>query len=267
MKWDNATDQVKESTLQVIDDIQTVIREKSLGCYLHGSLALGGFNPLSSDIDLLIVTEKALSLEEKLILTEYFLKSSKKPYPIEISFMNRSQLEKWEYPPTYDYHYSEYWRERYEENRKQWLIEENRDADLAAHITIINYKGICLRGESIEAVFPSIPTNDYVTSILGDYKDCLSNIEENPVYCILNMLRVYRYLKDDTIFSKIEAGKWGATYLPKKHRLLVNLAIDMYTGESSDLQFQTERLGAFKEYIKEEVNTLLSLRADIIDEN
>ena len=267
MKWDDATNQVKEFTIQVIDEIQTVIGDNSVGFYIHGSLALGGFNPLSSDIDLLVVTEKALSLHEKLTLTEFFLKSSKKPFPIEISFMNRSQLEKWEYPSAYDYHYSEYWRERYEENRKQWLIDENRDADLAAHITIINYKGICLRGESIELVFPNIPMTDYIDSILGDYKDCLSNIEKKPVYCILNMLRVYRYLTDGTIFSKMEAGKWGSTFLPEKQSQLVNLAIDMYTGKRSDLQFKRENLVAFKEYIKEEVNDLLTLRTGRIDEN
>lgn len=181
--------------------------------------------------------------------------------------MNRNQLEKWEYPPAYDYHYSEYWRERYEKNKKQWLIDEYRDADLAAHITIINYKGICLRGESIEHVFPNIPMTDYIDSILEDYRDCLSNIEKKPVYCILNMLRVYRYLNDGTIFSKMEAGKWGVTYLPEKHSQLVNLAIDIYKGKRSDLQFKTEILVAFKEYIKEEVNALLTLRSGRIDEN
>lgn len=74
MKWDDATNQVKEFTIQVIDEIQTVIKENSVGFYLHGSLALGGFNPLSSDIDLMVVTEKALSLHEKLTLTEFFFK-------------------------------------------------------------------------------------------------------------------------------------------------------------------------------------------------
>ncbi|MER2262308.1 MAG: aminoglycoside adenylyltransferase domain-containing protein [Psychrobacillus sp.] len=266
MKWDNATNQVKEFTLQVIDEIQTVIGDNTVGFYLHGSLALGGFNPISSDIDLLVVTEKALTLHEKLTLTEFFLKWSKKPFPIEVSFMNRSQVEKWEYPSAYDYHFSEYWRKRYEEDREQWLIEENRDADLAAHITIINYKGICLRGESIELVFPNIPMIDYIDSIWEDYMDCLSNIEKKPVYCILNMLRVYRYLMDGTIFSKMDAGMWGSEFLPEKQSQLVNFAIDIYTGERSDLQFKTENLVAFKEYIKEEVNVLLTLRAGRIDE-
>lgn len=258
MIWSNVSEEIREFVMKLLDQIQEVIEQDSVGYYLHGSLAIGGFNPTRSDIDLLVITKHALSLEDKIFLTELFLKTSNNPYPIEISFLNRTQLDPWVYPTAYDYHFSEFWRERYEQNKERWLVGENTDADLAAHITITNYKGICLKGESIEMVFPIIPKNDYIASILGDYKDCLNDIEEKPVYCILNMLRVYRFLKDGVISSKLEAGNWGVNYLPHKHRLIVNNAINAYTEERSDLRFKIKMLEEYKEYINKEVNSLLS---------
>ncbi|MGE7978942.1 aminoglycoside adenylyltransferase domain-containing protein [Psychrobacillus sp. NPDC093200] len=258
MIWANASENIKAFIRQVIGQIQKIVDENNVGYYLHGSLAIGGFNPSRSDIDILVVTKKALSFQEKLSLTELFLKISNNPYPIEISFMNRSQLENWDYPPSYDYHFSEYWRERYEECSEKWLLGEKVDADLAAHITIVTYKGICLRGEPIKAVFPTVPTIHYTSAILQDYKDCLNDLEIDPVYSILNMLRVYRYLKESTICSKLEAGQWGANSLPEEHKTLVCQAINIYTGKISESNFQSQQLVEFKELIAREVNDLLT---------
>lgn len=263
MIWANASNDIKVFVIQLTEKLQELIGENSVGFYLHGSLAIGGFNPSRSDIDILAVTKKALSLQDKIAFTELFLTYSKNPFPIEISFMNRGQLENWGYPPAYDYHFSEYWRERYEECREKWLLVENVDADLAAHITIVIHKGICLSGEPIEAVFPAIPTIHYTSAIIQDFKDCLNNIELAPVYSILNMLRVYRFLKEGTICSKLEAGHWGANCLPADYRSLVLQATDLYTGKISKTSFQSNKLVEFKYVINKEVNALLTLNVKI----
>ena len=51
---------------------------------------------------------------------------------------------------------------------------------------------------------------------MGDFKECLENIEEDPIYCTLNMIRVYMYLQEGVISSKLEAGKWGRSTFPKE---------------------------------------------------
>ncbi|MEI2358527.1 nucleotidyltransferase domain-containing protein, partial [Mesobacillus zeae] len=40
----------------LLDGTKEMISEKFIGFYIHGSLAMGGFNPKSSDIDVLVVT-------------------------------------------------------------------------------------------------------------------------------------------------------------------------------------------------------------------
>ena len=93
---------------QVQAELDAILKENFIGTYIHGSLALGGFNEASSDIDLLVVTKNALRLADKQRLTELFLTVSNTPYPLEISFLHSDQLKTWQHACPYDYHYSEY---------------------------------------------------------------------------------------------------------------------------------------------------------------
>lgn len=79
-------------------------------------------------------------------------------YLIEISFLNTEQLMDWQHPCPFDIHYSEFWRERYENdllyNSYKFINgDSNTDMDLVAQITITKHRGICLEGEPINEVF------------------------------------------------------------------------------------------------------------------
>lgn len=134
--------------------------------------------------------------EDKKQLASLLVNYSNRPFPIEISFLNVEQLKDWQHPSPFDFHYSESWRERYESDllkgTNRYINEEiNTDPDLAAHIKVTYERGICLEGKPIADTFPEIPDTDYTDSIMGDYQECLTNIVKNPVYCSLNMIRVY----------------------------------------------------------------------------
>lgn len=194
--WRTCPPDVKKFIINLQQGIREIIPNNLAGLYLHGSLAMGGFNPKHSDIDVLAVTNQPIKAIEKRNLAKFLLHYSNSPYPLEISFLNKGQLRHWQHPCPFDFHYSEFWRERYEEellhNTYTFINEEaGTDLDLAAHITITKHRGISLEGEPISEVFPSVPTSDYLSSIFGDYCECLENIEEDPIYCSLNLLRVY----------------------------------------------------------------------------
>src|SRR5699024_3363097 len=91
-----------------------IIKENFAGFYIHGSLAMGGFNPNNSDIDVLVVTNKVLTSSIKRDLAQFCLNHSNSPIPIEISFLHKKQLKYWNHPCPFDLHYSEHWRERYQ---------------------------------------------------------------------------------------------------------------------------------------------------------
>jgi hypothetical protein len=103
----------------------------------------------------------------------------------------------------------------------------NTDADLAAHITITNTREICVNGKPIGEVFPLVPPSDYLSSIMDDFKYCLESIED-PIYCTLNLIRVYWYLKEGVISSKQEAGKWGLSIFSKELNRTLKKVVKCY---------------------------------------
>ncbi|WP_084243609.1 aminoglycoside adenylyltransferase domain-containing protein [Planomicrobium okeanokoites] len=254
------TEEIKEFLDTLIANIDRLIDSPIIGVYLHGSLAMGGFNPARSDIDLLVVTETPISLETKRKLAALFLEQSRNPYPVEISVLNQAQLKDWKFPTPYDFHFSEYWRERFEQDAVQGTTacldtEGKSDIDLASHFMILHQRGICLDGRPIDQVFPMVPKADYIASILDDYEDCLEKILREPVYSVLNLIRVYWYLKEGEISSKQEAGGWGAVNFPEKFASLAGTALKVYEGFED--KFNREGLLEFRDYIDAHVKILL----------
>jgi predicted nucleotidyltransferase len=262
--WRTCPTEVENIILSIQKEITTVLNDDLVGFYIHGSIAMGGFNPDKSDIDVLAVTNKSIAVETKRKLAKFFLNCSNSPYPVEISFMNMEQLKDWRHPCPYDFHYSEFWRERYEKDllkgTYEFINEDiNTDPDLAAHITILNNRGICVAGKPIAEVFPLVLRSDYISSIVGDFKDCLDSIEEDPIYCTLNMIRVFRYLKEGIISSKEEAGRWGLSTLPKELSNTVNKVIGCYTSKKDANEFENDELVMFRNYFSNNVQKLLSV--------
>ncbi|MGD6960410.1 aminoglycoside adenylyltransferase domain-containing protein [Rossellomorea aquimaris] len=260
--WQTCPIEVKNFILGIQKEITKILNDDLVGFYIHGSLAMGGFNPNSSDIDVLAVTNKSIALETKRKLAKFFLNCSNSPYPVEISFMNKKQLRDWQHPCPFDFHYSEFWRERYQDDllrrTYEFLNEDiNTDPDLAAHITILKNRGICMAGKPIAEVFPLVPRSDYISSIVGDFKDCLDSIEEDPIYCTLNMTRVFWYLKEGVISSKEEAGRWGLSALPKEMSITVNKVLGCYTGQKDAYEFENDELVMLRNYIFNSVQNLL----------
>lgn len=241
-----------------------LIGEQLAGIYLHGSLALGSFNPQHSDLDLLVVSGARLPPAAKRQIVAFLLASSGRPHPIEISFLARDQLLPWRYPPPFDLHYSEAWRARYTADLasgawQSWGGAEARDPDLAAHITVLNARGICLAGQPIAALFPGVPADDYRAALAADIAEGLDAIADNPVYAILNCCRTYAYLRDRQVRSKDEGGRWALDALPAALRGTVAGALAAYRADYDGPQFDPRELSEFAAYMRREL--LPALRA------
>lgn len=261
-EWGNCPQELQRFVLDSVEEMVNIMEQQPVGVYLHGSLAMGGFNPNRSDIDLIVVTKLTLSSRQKRELVRFLLERSSKPFPIEISSLTLSQVENWSYPTPYDFHFSEFWRARYEaELRNETALylngEEKTDVDLAAHFTVTYHRGICLSGQPIQETFPIVPQNHYLASILEDYNECLEKIYENPVYCLLNLIRVYWYMKEGRICSKKEAGMWGRENLPKKFTILIEQVAEAYKSELvSAADFEEKDLTEAREYLRAEIELL-----------
>lgn len=263
--WPKCPTPTQQQLTQLIAEVEAELAGNLTGIYLHGSLAMGSFNPERSDLDLLVVTRQPLSLATKRWLAETLLRRSAQPHPIEISFLRRDDLVPWHYPTPYDFHYSETWRERFQRELADrawegWNDSQQRDPDLAAHITVINQRGLCLSGVAIAEIFPAVPRQDYLHSVLGDVRDGLENLTGDPVYGILNACRTYAYLRQGHIYSKEEGGVWALEVLPESLREVAMGALAIYRGEPGAGPLEKDQLETFAAYIH---TTLAPLTSEI----
>src|SRR5574337_747753 len=152
--WANCPASVRAQVTRLREALADALPDNLVGLYLHGSLAMGCFNPACSDIDLLAVTRQRMTVETKRGVAELLLRTSDAPSPIEVSFLREADLRSWAYPTPYDFHFSEDWREKFRRGLSSgewqtWNDHPRTDADLAAHITVTLHRGICLYGRPI----------------------------------------------------------------------------------------------------------------------
>lgn len=241
-RYHNCPVKVREQLERLLNAFQAMIGGELVGVYLHGSLALGSFNPQRSDLDLLAVTHHGMDVETKRQLGELFLEISGSPCPVEISFLTWKDLYPWRHPAPYDFHYSEHWRDDFtcalsSDDWHSWNDEKLVDGDLAGHITVLEQRGICLYGPPIADVFPAVPAADYRRSIVEDVLDPVFGVNSdlaNPVYVLLNACRTYAYLLTGAIFSKLEGGEWALQHLPERFQPVLKTALSAYQNNWDD---------------------------------
>jgi predicted nucleotidyltransferase len=254
--------QVNHTLEAFVESYSNILKTNLIGIFLHGSLAMGCFNPESSDIDILVVVEKDISFNEKRKLVDLVLKlsneSSKNDF--EISVILKEDANSFKYPTPFILHYSSMYKERYI-NDPGFICGNGIDPDLSSHITIIIERGICLFGKQINQVFGPIPKEYYIKSIIGDIESAKESIVETPVYYILNLCRVLYYLREGVICSKKDGGEWGLFDLPEQYREVIKSALLTYEDAKNVLQFEPQSLAEFANFtigkIEEEYDVVM----------
>ncbi len=234
--WESSSKVVKAEVKTLVSETQGIVGENLIGIYLHGSLALGGFNPERSDIDLLIVTREKIPLSQKRQLIEVCLRVSKAPCPLEISFVVKHELFSDRYPLPYDLHYSERWRERFTLDLRNggwqnWDAGAHDDPDLVIYLTVLHRVGIVLYGQPINEALPVVPERIFRAALLADFQYALDNRNREPIYFVLNACRIYAYLRDGKLLSKDAGGEWGLEHLPEQYQPLIQQSLALYRSE------------------------------------
>ena len=246
------TDDIVALLNGLIDSLKKLLEANLIGVYLHGSLAMGGFNPNSSDVDLLIVVKAKLSTATKeQIVKSLLLSSVKVPNNgIELTVVTQDAIQAFQYPTPYELHFSNAWKARYIANEVN-LDEEKFDPDLAAHFKLTRNLGLCLYGQPIALVFKDIPDQFFLKSILNDAHDILDDISKNPVYGVLNLCRILAYINDKHIISKVDGGEWGLKHVDPQFTPLIRKALAGYMNQSStQISWDKQELENFADHMR-----------------
>ncbi|WP_309118987.1 aminoglycoside adenylyltransferase domain-containing protein [Paenibacillus sp.] len=251
----------------IVRSLRETLGAPLVGVYLHGSLAMGSFQPERSDLDLVAVYDGEVPAAAKAMIATELLGLSGAPHPIELHICKLADLHPWRHPCPFAFHYSEGWRGSFEAalaeggdgavERPPSSAALDRlgalaafagalDPDLAAHVRVVRERGVSLWGRPIAETFPAVPDADYRAAIVADVDVPFRDVSKQPVYYVLNWLRVLRFVADGAVLSKEEAGVWGMSAMPL-HIEVVADALKLYrrTEPRESLHFDVEPLQAF----------------------
>jgi predicted nucleotidyltransferase len=236
--WKDCPARTRRQVRILLGELRRILKGNLVGVYLHGSLAMGCFQPAASDIDLLAVVRRPLPRRTKRSLVQLLLFLSGSPHPIEIHFLRPENINPWRHPAPFELHFSEAWRKRFRRDLaagswKHLGPKRRTDPDLAAHITVTSARGIRLAGKPIASVFPAVPRGDYLTSIVADLRWAERRLAENPAYAVLNACRVWAYVQNGRICSKTEGASWALRALPEKHHPVIKAALGNCRGRAA----------------------------------
>ena len=236
---------------ELVNKARQILQDNLTGIYLHGSAVMGCFNPLKSDIDLIIVANENIAKEIKRELMDLVsgLNSKAPGKGLEISVVLKSVCNPFVYPTPFELHFSPMHLKWYKDNPDNYIEKMNgEDKDLAAHFTVINHRGECLTGLPINEVFGAVPEECYMDSIWEDVKDAEDDIIDNPMYLILNLARVLAYKNEKRVLSKKEGGEWALDNLSEHYHEIINIALTDYDSELTS-EYDEECLLEYAEYM------------------
>jgi hypothetical protein len=100
------------------------------------------------------------------------------------------------------------------------------DTDLVMHFAVLRLAGQALMGPPPKELFPDIPPTLLREALQGELRWALEH--GPPEYQVLNACRIWRFLEEGELVSKIAGGEWAASRLP--HPSLVEAALKRQQG-------------------------------------
>jgi len=239
----------------LLNNVQSVLGNYFIGLYLHGSLALGDFDPGHSDIDFCVVTTRELPL--KLIadleaahgrINESGLAWVDK---LEGSYLSKKTL--WRYDPEEIPHPHVY-------NKKFSVTRDDRDWVINRHI--LRECGVAVAGPPIKPfIAPVGPEELREAIVLGLREDWTPKLEDREwlvppsrqPYVVLTCCRVLYTMKYGTITSKPVSARWALQTLDKEWVDVIEAAMAWHYGEPhGDIEKSLE----FMRYTMEQIGAL-----------
>jgi aminoglycoside phosphotransferase (APT) family kinase protein len=206
--------------------LRAILGASLVGVYLHGSAVLGDFSRRRSDIDVLAVSARPLSAEEQSAVREQ-LSSASLPCPatgLEFHIVRLDTLSEVGGAPPFEVHLSTESRA----GRDRLVDGHGRegDPDLVMHYAVLQQHGIALSGPFASEVFPEIPRELLLRAFVGELQWATDHA--SPTYQVLNACRVWLFLEEGGICSKVEGGEWAWSRLTEPE--VVDLAIRNHRG-------------------------------------
>ena len=227
----------KKQINECLNLVNEIFEHYLLGVYIYGSSILGGLHKYS-DIDIFVVINRASTREEKAKLATALLKISgvymkSKKLPIEMTIVDKSEINPWHYPPRFDFQYGDWLRKQFESgNIEPWPTKEM--PDLALLITQVLLASDILVGDEPDKLLCKVPYKDFMTATIDGLSNLLSDLDSDTRNVLLTFARIWSTVATDKIRSKPAAAAWVLNRLPEKYRPVMERAKAICKGEEKE---------------------------------
>lgn len=223
---------------EILADLRDVLGRDLIGVYLHGSAVLGKLRA-QSDLDLLAVSARRLSREDKAQLIDHLLAVSglypatAPPRPVELTIVVWSEIRPWQYPPTMDFQYGEWLRGSFEHGELEpWPSRTNPDLALLATMALVGEATVV--GPRPSEVFDPVPSADLVKALVADIGALIADLDRDTRNVVLTLARVWNGVETLTLRSKEAAAEWALPRLESPHRAVLARARNIYLGTEEE---------------------------------
>jgi streptomycin 3"-adenylyltransferase len=210
--------------------IRAAIDRAIVAVYLYGSAVDAGLRP-DSDLDLFVVTDRALTGDEKQRLVHGLIpisqRESRPPSwrPLEVTIVDESQVNPWRYPPRMELLYGEWLRDDLVAGR---IDPPRPNPDLGILITMVRQRGEPLMGPPPTEVLGAVPPGDLARAMVDTLPFLLDDLEGDTRNVLLTLARIWVTLGTGEIRSKDAAADWVLPRLAPEERPLLARARDLY---------------------------------------
>lgn len=209
----------------LLSGMRAAFGDHLVGVYLRGSLAFGDFVPETSDLDILIVTERPVSEIEFTALAELHAQLAALPNPyaqrLEAAYIHRAALKRFqpgERHPTLESGRTLEWSE----HRDNWVIER----------WTVREHGITLSGPDAKTLIDPISAAEIHVAVrarLRDWANWAAQPDDpawllprsHQAYVVETICRALHTLASGALSSKRHASAWALATLPEHWHALV----------------------------------------------
>lgn len=242
--------EVNEVLNLLLSNAREVLGDQFVGMYLYGSLSSGDFNPETSDIDFLVVTEENLSDEmvSKLesMHKQTWATSLKRAGELEGAYVPRNLIRRHDphgQPcPTVN-------------EGKFYIAPLGSDWIIQRHV--VREFGVVVEGPDPRTLIDYVGPQDIRSSVKGILQEWWFPMLEDPSwlrnhsvgyhsFAVLTMCRVLHALEHGTVTSKPKAARWAQSQLGEEWNKVIEYAlahhepvngIDLYNSSLDMIRF------------------------------
>ncbi len=213
----------------LVPGVQGILGEQLVGMYLFGSLAVGDFDPASSDIDFVAVTSQALTDEQLQRLQSFHAQLFASGLPladqVEGSYIPQDALRV--YDPANACH-------PHIDRGEHTLTLQQHYTDWVVQRYSLREYGVGLVGPPIQTLIDPIPHTALRSAVLEllhfwwePMLDDASHLQHNgyQAYAVATFCRMLYTLEEGGLVSKPAAGRWAMRHLDARFAPLIERAL------------------------------------------